>query len=110
VTWEQRALSGDPKFEASQAIPDVQYARFAESLGLLGRRIERPEDLGAAWDEALKADRPAVLDVVVDPAVPPLPSHTTWSQAASFAKSLLKGDADAVDAVKQTIKQTLGGG
>ena len=30
VTWEMRAMTGDPKFEASQSLPDVHYARYAE--------------------------------------------------------------------------------
>ena len=108
VTWEQRGMSGDPKLEASQSLPDFPYARYAESLGLVGVRVDRPDDLAAGWDRVLHADRPALLEAVVDPTVPPLPPRITWGQTASFAASLLKGDADAVDVVKQTIKQTLG--
>src|SRR5215204_6775074 len=52
VTWEQRALEGDPKYEASQDIPDFPYARYAELVGLKGIRISDPGDVGAAWDEA----------------------------------------------------------
>ena len=107
VTWEQRTLSGDPKLEASQPLPDFPYARYAESLGLIGIRVDRPGDLASAWDRVLHADRPAVFEAVVDPNVPPIPPSITWTQAASFATSLLKGDQDAVDVVKQTIKQTL---
>jgi pyruvate dehydrogenase (quinone) len=75
VTWEQRALQGDPKFEASQDIPDFPYARYAELIGLRGIRIDRPEEIGDAWDAALSADRPVVLEAVVDPDVPLLPPH-----------------------------------
>jgi pyruvate dehydrogenase (quinone) len=105
VTWEQRLLAGDPKLPSSQELSDFPYARYAESLGLIGIRIERPDDLGAAWERVLDADRPAVLDVVVDANVPALPPRTSWSQLASFAKSLVKGDPDAVGVLKQTIKQ-----
>ena len=73
VSWEQRETEGEPRFPASQDLPDVPYAAFAELLGLHGRRVERPEDVGPAWEQALHADRPFVLDVICDPAVPLLP-------------------------------------
>ncbi|MBV9413236.1 MAG: thiamine pyrophosphate-requiring protein, partial [Acidimicrobiia bacterium] len=75
VTWEMRAMEGNPKFEASQEIPDFDYARFAEMAGLIGIRVEKPEDVANAWDRAFAADRPVVIDAVVDPDVPPLPPH-----------------------------------
>ena len=67
VTWEMRIESGDPKYEASQDLPPFNYARYAKSLGLNGIRVERPEDVGPAWERALTADRPVVFDAVVDP-------------------------------------------
>ena len=107
VTWEHRAMEGSPKFEASQDIPDVPYSQFAELLGLRGRRVEREEDVGAAWDEALAADRPFVIDAVVDPDVPPLPPHITFEQARSMAMALLKGDVDARGVVRQSVREKL---
>ena len=104
VTWEQRALAGDPKFEASQDIPDFPYARYAEALGLLGVRVDRPDAIAGAWDRVIHADRPAVLEAVVDPNVPPLPPHITWEQARNFASSVFRGDAEALGFIKQTIK------
>ena len=104
VTWEQRALAGDPKFEASQEIPDFPYARYAESLGFLGVRVDRPEQVAGAWDRVINADRPALLEAVVDPNVPPMPPHITWEQAKNFASSVLKGDAEALGFIKQTVK------
>src|SRR5262249_39489841 len=73
VTWEQRAMAGDPRFAASQSIPDFPYATYMEGLGLLGIRVDRPEDIGAAWDRALSASRPALIEAITDPDVPPLP-------------------------------------
>jgi pyruvate dehydrogenase (quinone) len=93
VTWEQRALGGDPRFEGSQAIPDVPYARFAEMLGFLGIRCEKDDDVGAAWDAALSAGRPAVLEFKVDQEVPPVPPHVTYEQAKKMFKAL-KDDPD----------------
>jgi len=72
VTWEQQVLSGDPTFSPSQDLPNISYAGFAESLGLIGRRVDSPNDVGQVWDDVLAADRPAVLDAIVDPNVPPM--------------------------------------
>jgi pyruvate dehydrogenase (quinone) len=107
VTWEQRAMSGDPKFAASQEVPDFPYARYAESLGLMGVRVDHPDQLGAAWDAVLGADRPAVLEAVTDPNVPPLPPHISLEQAKAFASSVLKGDAEALGFITQTVKDAV---
>src|SRR3546814_6918440 len=69
VTWEQRAMNGDPKYDAAQHVPDFSYARYAEMLGLKGIFVNRPEQVGPAWDEALSADRPCVIEVVTAPEV-----------------------------------------
>ncbi|MEA2857856.1 MAG: hypothetical protein QOH98_2177 [Methylobacteriaceae bacterium] len=108
VTWEQRVLAGDPKFEASQTLPFVQYSKFAELIGLKGIFVDTPHRLGAAWEEALASDRPVVLDVKTDPNVPPLPSHVSMEQAAKFAKSLIKGDPDERSVILNTAKELLG--
>jgi len=92
VTWEQRVMEGDPKFNASQQIPDVPYHRFAELIGLKGIFVDKPDALGHAWDEALAADRPVVLEVKTDPEVPPLPPHITLQQAKHFVHAMVKGD------------------
>src|SRR6201994_3213042 len=89
VTWEQRVLEGDPKYEASQDIPDFPFARYAELLGLRGIRVDKPDEIGRAWDQALAASRPGVIEAVTDPEVPPLPPHITFKQAMNFSKSLL---------------------
>ncbi len=105
VTWEQRVLGGDPKWESSQALPDFPYAEYAEMLGLRGLRVDRPEQIGAAWDEALRADRPVVLEVYTDPSVPPLPPHISLKQAKAYLGALLKGDAEAKGVVANSIRQ-----
>src|SRR5207248_2155128 len=96
VTWEERALAGDPKFPPSQDLPDFPYAAHAESLGLKGLRVNRPEDLARTWELAFSSDRPVVVEAVVDPDVPMLPPHITFQQAKSFAEAVLKGDPDRV--------------
>jgi pyruvate dehydrogenase (quinone) len=105
VTWEQRAMNGDPKFEGSQSLPDVPYARFAEMIGLNGIRVEDPEGIGPAWEEALAADRPTVLDFVVDPEVPPLPPHISLEQAKAFTSAVLGGDPSSGRLIAQSLRQ-----
>ncbi|MET9458160.1 thiamine pyrophosphate-requiring protein [Streptomyces canus] len=104
VTWEMRAMEGAPSFLPSQQLPDVQYAAFARSLGLTGIRVEKPEDVEAAWRAGLEADGPAVLEFLTDPAVPPIPPHASWEQMEATAASILKGDADRASMVKQGFK------
>jgi pyruvate dehydrogenase (quinone) len=107
VTWEQRAMSGDPRFEASQDVPDFPYARYAELIGLRGISVDKPEDVGSAWDDALRADRPCVLEARTDPNVPPLPPHLTFEQAKAYASAVLKGDPDSWQMIKQTMKDLM---
>jgi pyruvate dehydrogenase (quinone) len=109
VSWEQRTMGADAKFPQSQDLPDVPYASYAELLGLRGIRIERTEDVGPAWDAALAADRPVVLDAVVDPDVPPLPPHLTGEQARNLAVALAKGDPDRRTVIRQAFRQLLRG-
>ena len=109
VTWEQRIMVGDPKFEGSQDIPDFPYAAYAELLGLKGVRVDDPKDLGRGWDEVLHADRPAVLDVITDPDVPTVPPHISFEQMVKLSKTLLKGDPDEGGIIKQTFKDVFEG-
>jgi len=107
VTWEQRVMEGDPKTEVTQDIPDFPYARYAELLGFEGIRVDKPDDIGAAWDRALAADRPVVLEAMTDPSVPPLPPHIKLEQAKLISQALLKGEPEAWDVVKQSFKGKL---
>jgi pyruvate dehydrogenase (quinone) len=107
VTWEQRVINGDPKFEASQKIPNIPYSRFAEMIGLRGIYVDNPEHVGVAWEQALASDTPVVLEVKTDPEVPPLPPHMTLQQAKNFSIALAKGDPDEVGVIKGTARQVL---
>ena len=109
VTWEQRVLAGDPKFEASQDLPAFSYARYAESLGLGGITMERPDDVAPGWEQALAADRPVVVDAITDPEVPPLPPHITFEQAKNYTISMVKGDPRTWRMLKQTTKDMADG-
>lgn len=109
VTWEQRINEGNPRFNASQSLPNVPYARFAELLGLTGIYVDDPAQLGDAWDRALAADRPVVLEVKTDPDIAPLPPHVTLEQAKGFLSSLAGGDRKGASVVMETARQIIGG-
>jgi pyruvate dehydrogenase (quinone) len=97
-------MEGAPKFTESQRLPDVDYAAFAASLGLEAITVDKPDQIGPAWDRALAADRPAVLDVRTDPDVPPIPPHVTFEQAKDAAEAMLKGDPDRRGVVVEGLK------
>jgi pyruvate dehydrogenase (quinone) len=105
VTWEQRVMSGDPKFESSQDLPDFPFARYAEMLGLQAISLDHPDTVAAAWEEALTADRPTVIEARTDPQVPPLPPHITVEQACHFMGSILRGDPERGGMIRQSFKE-----
>jgi pyruvate dehydrogenase (quinone) len=107
VTWEQRVMNGDAKLEASQTLPDFDYAGYARLLGLRGVRVERPEDVGSAWDDALAVGRPALIEFVTDPEVPPLPPHISFEQVKELAHAIREGDAAAPRFVKWSLRGKL---
>ncbi len=107
VTWEQRVMEGDPKFDASQRIPNVPYHKFAELIGLKGIYVDNPDRVGSAWEEALAADRPVVLEVKTDPNVPPLPPHITLAQAKALTSTLAKVDPEEGSVLIGTARQVL---
>jgi pyruvate dehydrogenase (quinone) len=107
VTWEQRAESGDPKFMGSQWIPDVPYAEFAKLIGFEGIKVDDPAQMGSAWDRALAADRPCVLEVKVDPEIPPIPPHIKKELGKKSATAMLKGDPEEVGVMTKGAKQKM---
>jgi pyruvate dehydrogenase (quinone) len=106
VTWEQRVMNGNPRFDASQDIPDVRYSKFAELIGLKGIFIDDPKDLAGAWEEALSADRPVVLEVKTDPEIAPLPPHISFKEAKGFMMSMARDD-DAGHVIRDTARQVI---
>ena len=106
VTWEQRGMQGEPKFQPAQLLPDFSYAEYARMLGLAGERIDDPEALGPAWERALGSDRPFVLEAVVDPNIPPLPPQTVEQQRAQYEEAIGKGDSEAADVRRGAAAQS----
>jgi pyruvate dehydrogenase (quinone) len=113
VTWEQRVMEGDPKFAASQEIPYVDYAAWADLIGLRGIKVTRSSEIEGAWSEALSADRPVIVSALTDPNEAPLPPHITFEQAEKFAKSILAdpsgGLPGAVESVREKVHEFLPG-
>jgi pyruvate dehydrogenase (quinone) len=106
VTWEQRALQGDPEYQGTQQIPDFPYAQYAELIGLRGLRVDDPDRVGSVWEAALSSDRPVVLEAVVDPSIPPLPPHITLEQAKHFGEAL-SGDPHRSQVLRHSLRQML---
>jgi pyruvate dehydrogenase (quinone) len=104
VTWEMRAMEGAPQFLPSQHLPDFPYADYARSLGLGGVKVDTPDGILPAWQSALSADRPTVLEFVTDPAVPPIPPHASWEQIENMIAAVVRGDSDRWDVIKAGIK------
>lgn len=109
VSWEQRVMMGDAKFDTSQDVPDFAYDEYAKMLGLEGIRIDNPDDVADALDTAMVVQKPVVLNVYTDPSVPMMPPHVSFEQFKSFASAIFKGDSDAWDMIKQTTKAVYDG-
>ena len=109
VSWEMRIEEGNPKLPMTQTIPDFPYEAFADSLGFLGIRVDKPESLGAAFDQALSANRPVVMNVYTDPDVETLPPHISIEQAHNFMSTVLKGDVEEEGIIKQSLKSMTAG-
>jgi pyruvate dehydrogenase (quinone) len=109
VTWEQRILAGTPRNMETQPLPDFPYARFAESLGFKGIRVDNPDQVDAAWDQALNADRPVVFEAIADGNVATLPPHISREQALHFLQAARKGDPEERGMVVQSVKQMIAG-
>jgi pyruvate dehydrogenase (quinone) len=104
VSWEQRAMAGDPRYDASQSLPKFPYARYAELLGMKALRVDSPDDVGPAWEEALAHDGPVLYEAVTDPNMPPLPPQIRFETARNMTKAFLRGDPAARDIVRHTIR------
>ena len=106
VTWEERVQLGAGKTELTQAIPDFPYHKYAELIGLKGIFVNNPEEVGAAWDEALSADRPVILEAFTDPNVPPLPPHITLKDAKNFM-FMMRDEPELGSVLKNSAKELL---
>jgi pyruvate dehydrogenase (quinone) len=105
VTWEQRAMEGDPRFEASQSIPYVSYADWANLIGLKGIKLTASDHIEDALTEAFTADRPVIVDALTSPDEPPMPPHVTFDQAKALMTSVLKDPNKGISGAKEGIRE-----
>ncbi|MFL5896613.1 MAG: thiamine pyrophosphate-requiring protein [Thermoleophilaceae bacterium] len=104
VTWEQRAMAGDPRFATSQTLPDFPYARYAELLGMKALRVDSPDDVRPAWEEALAHSGPVLYEAITDPNMPPLPPQLRFETLRNMTRAFMKGDPAARDIMRHTVR------
>jgi len=83
----------------------VHYATVAEVFGLRGIRLDHPDQVNPAWDEAFRADRPIVIDAITDPETPLTPPHVEWRQLSNLAHALRHGDPNRRHVITQGIRE-----
>src|SRR5919112_2235961 len=104
VTWEQRETEGDPRFVDSQQLPDFPYAAYAELLGLRGIRVDDPADVPDVWDRALSADRPTLIEAIVDPDVPLLPPFPAGRSKLDSMRAGLAQEGSAGEHARELLR------
>jgi pyruvate dehydrogenase (quinone) len=107
VTWEQRAMVGDPRYDASQGVPDIPYAEYAKLLGFDGIKIDDPKKLADGLDWAFSVHRPVLIEACTDPSVPMLPPHIHYKEMKAFGSAMTGGDSKTWDVIKQTYKDVV---
>jgi benzoylformate decarboxylase len=55
-------------------VPDLDLIKVAEGMGVRGETVEEADTLGAALERGLAAKWPYLINVLVEPGVPKLPS------------------------------------
>lgn len=89
IKWEQIVFLGNPEYGVE--LQPIDFVKFAEACGGLGLRVTKGEELRPAFQAALSAGKPALVEVVVDPNEPPMPPKVELKQAMHFAEALAKG-------------------
>jgi pyruvate dehydrogenase (quinone) len=107
VTWEQRAMEGDPRFDASQSIPYVSYAAWADLIGLKGIKVTSSDQIEGAFTEAFSADRPVIVDALTTPDEPPMPPHVTFEQAKALMTSVAKAPSEGLAGAKEGVREMI---
>jgi pyruvate dehydrogenase (quinone) len=102
-------MEGDPRFEASQAIPYVSYADWADLIGLKGIKITHSDQIEGAFREAFAADRPVIVDALSSPDEPPMPPHVTFAQAKALTESVIADPSAGFAGAKEGIREAVQG-
>jgi pyruvate dehydrogenase (quinone) len=106
VTWEQRAMAGDPRFDASQSLPALPFARYAELIGMKALRVDSPDDVRPAWEEALAHRGPVLYEAMTDPDMPPMPPQLRFETVRNMTRAFVRGDPAARDIIRHAVRAT----
>ena len=87
IKFEQEVM-GNIEFETDLTNPD--FAKYAEACGGIGYRVENLDELLPAFENAVKQNKPCIIDVVVDANEAPMPAKITFGQAAGYTKHMIK--------------------
>lgn len=90
IKWEQMVFLGNPEYGCE--LQPIDFVKVAEACGGVGFRCEAPDEVRPALEAALAANRPALVEAVVDPFEPPMPARVTLKDAMNMAKSLVRGE------------------
>lgn len=107
VTWEQRVMEGEPKYETSQTLPEFSFAEYGKLLDFETVTMKSKSDVVPGWEKALSAQRPCIVEAYTDPEVPPLPPHIKLDQAMAYWKALIKGEPNRWHILEQSFKHLL---
>lgn len=102
IKWEQIVMEGNPEFGVE--LHPIDFAAYARACGATGFTIDDPKDAPDVIQKALAHDGPVIVDAIVDQNEPPMPGKITTSQAMEFAKSLVRGEEDRNEIIKNVIK------
>ncbi len=101
IKWEQMVFLGNPEFGVE--LQPIDFVAFAHACGGVGYRAETPAECRDHIDAFLAAPGPAILEAVVDPLTAPMPGKVKAGQAAKFVESLLRGEPDAVQIMREAF-------
>jgi pyruvate dehydrogenase (quinone) len=105
IKWEQIVMEGNPEYGCD--LHPIDFAKYAEAVGVPGFTLDRAEDAERVIGEAFRRPGPALVQCVVDPNEPPMPGHATTEQALHFAEALVRGEKDRWDIIKTVIQNEI---
>jgi pyruvate dehydrogenase (quinone) len=97
-------MEGNPRFPESQRVPPFPYAGYAELLGLGSARVTDSNQISEAWRDAFAANRPFLIEAIVDPATPVLPPKLPHSKEKSII-SVLEREPDGSQTAEWVTEQ-----
>jgi len=109
IKWEQMVFLGNPEYFCD--LQPIDFAAAARAFGAAAFTIERPEECGRIFDQALAMPGPVVIEAVVDPHEPPMPPIVEAKQALHFAESLARGTPNrrkiALTVASDTVRELI---